>query len=229
MKKSFKTETYIGILALIWGVTLCVVSVRHSWAEWAWKDTQVGVVRSFYIPSPLEIAVLENREDLWPKLFRPEAPLEPSRLPEFYDHILKGNLPDNMDSREIWAVRALAVAMAAGDLLRVEHLMPSENPPKNKVTAKNCQLGEVEVAFRRSRLSAAWKPRFQELLKVCDPRNVLNDWLLFEEALGHGNKVLAAHALGQLEARGRVAGKTFSRWFAAEAALVGDELMREVP
>lgn len=170
-----------------------------------------------FLPSPLEVHLLDTEESLWPDLFNPEERLEPIRLPDFYSAAARLPSMIQVSRIELEEARQRSVLQHAGrfEELRSSFTQPTEEDIQNET---ECSPLMQETLYRAS---VAW-PDLEDstlaYLQRCDPMNLHVKWKQLVRALRQGD-------VSGLEAASKLFQQDFSkhrgewsRWFSMEAS-----------
>lgn len=197
-----------------------------------YRDTAEVVVKfdpsAFYLPSPVEIELLEPELEIWPRVFNAARPLEPELVPELYTAAARSGRVARLSAEELEAAREWSVMLNRLDLETLAAKLPVYPDPQTvlaKRSLQSCSLWEREVLYRWSQVKPALAPDFLIYLNTCDPRGVLKYWLTLKAALESGDRTRIEQALPGLRERSLVPDKSWAMWFAGKAVSVGERAL----
>lgn len=170
-----------------------------------------------FLPSPLEVHLLDTEQALWPDLFHPQNRLEPIRLPDFYSQAERLPSMIQVSRAELESARQRSVLQHAG---RVDELRLSFTKPKVEAIEQESECSPLmqETLYR---VAIAW-PELEEstysYLERCDPLNLHVKWDRLVKSLRAGDIEGLNAASQSFQADFSRHRGEWSRWFAMEAS-----------
>ncbi len=228
MKKT-RVTLLLGLLVL-GSVIIFTLTRKKILAVNSTQNSDDSMRQSLYIPSPFEIYILSNKEDLWPKRFSTTSPLVAERIPEFYSAVKKLENRPEITDRELEIMRFWSVMVNANHMKILQDVLISNSKKATFVHVMNsglggdsreCSLFKQEKAYRLYQFNPEiYEKEAFAYLSKCDKENVLIEWKQLEKAMIKKDMGQVEILTEKLRTQGNVPDRKWTSWFKGELARV---------
>ncbi len=170
-----------------------------------------------FLPSPLELYLLDTNESLWPDTFNPQQTLSPDKLPELYTLALKAGHFDAVTPSEIEQARQRSVMVHTGHLDALQSTL-SKASPKQIESETECSPMMQDTLFY---MGVAWPElnnSFIAYLKKCDSKNLHLFWNKLKTSIENGDAAKLREISLELQKNMENLKGEFSRWLTMEVS-----------